>query len=56
MESLRVQDLPARILVVDNASQETLPELEDAEVIRTPRRLTLGAARNFGLARSPRRT
>jgi glycosyltransferase involved in cell wall biosynthesis len=51
VDSLRVQDLPARILVVDNASQETLPQLEGAEVIRTTRRLTLGAARNFGLAR-----
>ena len=51
VDSLRDQDLPARIVVVDNASEERLPELEGVEVIRTPRRLTLGAARNFGLAR-----
>ncbi len=51
VDSLRDQDLPVRILVVDNASQERLPELKDTEVIRTPGRLTLGAARNFGLAR-----
>lgn len=51
VRSLRGQDLPARILVVDNASNERLPTLDGVEVIRTPCRLTLGAARNFGLAR-----
>jgi glycosyltransferase involved in cell wall biosynthesis len=51
VRSLRDQDLPARILVVDNASENRLPALDGVEVIRTPGRLTLGAARNFGLAR-----
>jgi glycosyltransferase involved in cell wall biosynthesis len=51
VRSLCDQDLPARILVVDNASENRLPELDAVEVIRTPGRLSLGAARNFGLAR-----
>jgi glycosyltransferase involved in cell wall biosynthesis len=50
LESLRAQDLPARIVVVDNASEPPLRELPDAEVIRAPTRLTVGAARNVGLA------
>jgi glycosyltransferase involved in cell wall biosynthesis len=49
LESLRAQDTPARIIVVDNASEPPLPEQPGAEVIRAPRRLTVGAARNLGL-------
>jgi glycosyltransferase involved in cell wall biosynthesis len=51
LASLRAQDPPARILVVDNASDEPLPDLGDAEVVVAPRRLTVGAARNLGLER-----
>jgi glycosyltransferase involved in cell wall biosynthesis len=51
LASLRAQDPPARILVVDNASDEPLPDLGDAELIMAPRRLTVGAARNLGLER-----
>jgi glycosyltransferase involved in cell wall biosynthesis len=41
-----------RLLVVDNASSQPLPELpEGVHVERTPRRLSLGAARNWGLSR-----
>ena len=55
LESLRAQDLAARIIVVDNASEPPLEGLAGAEVIRAPERLTVGAARNLGLAavRSP---
>ena len=35
---------------MDNASQEALGELEGVEVVRAPRRLSLGGARNLGLA------
>jgi glycosyltransferase involved in cell wall biosynthesis len=45
------QDLPARIVIVDNASNEPLPQIGSVEVVRAPRRLTVGAARNFGLER-----
>ncbi len=53
--SLRAQTVPLRIVVVDNASPSSVPALEGTEVIRLPTRLTLGAARNHGLAqvRSP---
>jgi len=40
------------VLVVDNASSQPLPQLPDGvAATRTPDRLSLGAARNFGLAR-----
>jgi len=51
LASLRAQEPPAHILVVDNASDEQLPDLGDAEVVVAPRRLTVGAARNLGLQR-----
>lgn len=49
LESLRSQDLPARIIVVDNASEPPLAELPGVDLVRSPRRLSVGAARNFGL-------
>jgi glycosyltransferase involved in cell wall biosynthesis len=52
LASVREQDLQAPIIVVDNASQVRLPELAGVSVVRSPRRLTLGAARNLGLARA----
>ena len=45
------QDFRARILVIDNASDAAVEAPDRVEVIRTPGRLTLGAARNFGLSR-----
>jgi hypothetical protein len=48
--SLRDQDAAARIVIVDNASDLEVPELPGAEVVRSPGRLTLGAARNLGVA------
>lgn len=50
IESLRAQDLGARIVVVDNASSVELPTLDGIDVVRVRRRATLGAARNVGLA------
>jgi hypothetical protein len=49
--TLLEQDLPARVIVVENASVEPLPEFQGVEVVRAPRRLTVGAARNLGLER-----
>jgi glycosyltransferase involved in cell wall biosynthesis len=39
------------IVVVDNASVTKVPELEGCELVRSDERLTVGAARNLGLAR-----
>jgi glycosyltransferase involved in cell wall biosynthesis len=50
LASLQAQDVPARIVVVDNASAVPLPDLPGLSVTRTPRRLTLGMTRNLGLA------
>ena len=49
LASLQAQDTPARIVVVDNASDPPLSAPEGVEVIRSPERLTVGAARNLGL-------
>jgi glycosyltransferase involved in cell wall biosynthesis len=51
LASLRAQAIAAPIIVVDNASDVQLPDLPDVTLVPTPRRLTLGAARNLGLAR-----
>jgi glycosyltransferase involved in cell wall biosynthesis len=40
----------APIVVVDNASSVAVPELPGTTVVRAPSRLTVGAARNLGLA------
>ncbi len=52
--SVRAQrgEWPLHVLVVDNASSVALPALpEDVAVLRTPGRLSLGAARNAALER-----
>jgi glycosyltransferase involved in cell wall biosynthesis len=49
--SVRGQDVGATIIAVDNASSQELPDLPWITVVRTPARLTLGAARNAGLER-----
>jgi glycosyltransferase involved in cell wall biosynthesis len=48
--SIASQERPVRILVVDNASTVPLPELAGVEVLRSEARVSLGAARNLGLA------
>lgn len=49
LESLRGQDLPARMIVVDNACDPPLESVAGVEVVRSDERLTVGAARNLGL-------
>ena len=51
VESVRRNAPQAPIVVVDNASSTPVPELEGCEVVRSPRRLSAGAARNLGLER-----
>src|SRR4051794_37617059 len=48
--SVQEQDVATPIVVVDNASDVPLPGLPGVSVVTSPRRLTLGAARNLGLA------
>jgi glycosyltransferase involved in cell wall biosynthesis len=50
LASLTNQDLAARIIVVDNASEPPVAPANGVELIRSPTRLTVGAARNLGLA------
>jgi glycosyltransferase involved in cell wall biosynthesis len=51
VESVRRNAPEAPIVVVDNASSTVVSEPEGCEVIRCPRRLSAGAARNMGLER-----
>jgi glycosyltransferase involved in cell wall biosynthesis len=50
VSSLREQEVPLRLVIVLNDPAASVPDLADAEVIRTDTQLTLGAARNLGLA------
>src|SRR5436190_4141715 len=51
LESLTGQDPAAEVIVVDNASRiPVAPANDRVLVLRTPVRLTCGAARNFGLS------
>jgi glycosyltransferase involved in cell wall biosynthesis len=49
LDSLRAQDLRARVIVVDNASEPPLEPIPGVDLVRSPTRLTVGAARNLGL-------
>jgi glycosyltransferase involved in cell wall biosynthesis len=49
VESVHRQEIPVDLIVVDNASEVALPSLPGARVLRARRRLSAGAARNFGL-------
>jgi glycosyltransferase involved in cell wall biosynthesis len=51
LASVTEQGVPVTIVVVDNASVVALPAAVPGEIVRTGTRLTLGAARNAGLAR-----
>jgi glycosyltransferase involved in cell wall biosynthesis len=48
--SVREQGVDAEVIVVDNASNEPVPELAGTRVIRCDARLPTGGARNVGLA------
>lgn len=50
LASVLAQRPQPEILIVDNASEPPLADIGEARVLRTPRRLSVGAARNFGLA------
>lgn len=50
VDTIRSQDLDARIVVVDNASSPPVGELLGVEVVCSSRRLTVGGARNLGLS------
>lgn len=50
VSSLQSQDVTAPVVVVDNASEVELPELPDTHIVRSPSRLSRGAARDLGLA------
>jgi glycosyltransferase involved in cell wall biosynthesis len=50
LESLRAQEAPARIVVVDNASQPPIVAADGVVLRRLDERVSLGAARNAGLA------
>ena len=52
VESLTSQTPPARILLVDNASEREIAADGDIRVVRTDSRVTVGAARRFGLEHS----
>ena len=47
--SVHGQDPTVPIVVIDNASAVEVPELAGTTVVRSPRRLSAGAARNLGL-------
>lgn len=49
VESVRRQSIRARILVVDNASEVPVPDLDGVSLVRSPVRLSVGNARNLGL-------
>ena len=49
VESVRRSAPDVPIVVVDNASTTEVPKLEGCELVRSERRLTVGAARNLGL-------
>jgi hypothetical protein len=50
LASIQAQTQEVVVVVVDNASEVQLPPLSDVDLIRSARRLTLGGARNLGLA------
>ena len=50
LASITTQNVPVAVIVVDNASHAPLPELPGITVLHTPTRVSLGAARNLGLA------
>jgi glycosyltransferase involved in cell wall biosynthesis len=51
VESVRRNPPQAPIVLVDNASSTPLPELEGCTIVRSARRLSVGAARSLGLER-----
>jgi glycosyltransferase involved in cell wall biosynthesis len=50
--SVRGQQLPVRLVIVDNASATEVPAVDDCKLIRSHRRVSRGAIRNLALARA----
>jgi glycosyltransferase involved in cell wall biosynthesis len=50
VRSLLEQDLPAELILVDNASNVPVKSANGGRVVRVDKRVTVGAARNLGLA------
>ena len=50
LRSIRDQDVPAHVVVVDNASRVAVTGLPDVTLLSSPERLSLGRARNLGLS------
>ena len=48
--SVHAQGVPARVIVVDNASSPRVPAMDGVEVARSEVRLSRGGARNLGLS------
>jgi glycosyltransferase involved in cell wall biosynthesis len=51
VESARADSPEVSVLVVDNASASEVPSIDGVTVVRSPERLSIGAARNLGIAR-----
>src|SRR4051794_10290356 len=49
VDSARANAPEARVIVVDNASEVPVPELDGVTTVRSPSRLSIGAARNLGI-------
>lgn len=49
--SVRAQDADVPIIIADNASEVEVPEISGTTIVRSPRRLSVGEARNLGLER-----
>jgi glycosyltransferase involved in cell wall biosynthesis len=49
LHAINAQHVPIEIVVIDNASEYPIQSPSNTRVIRLPRRLTVGAARNAGL-------
>jgi glycosyltransferase involved in cell wall biosynthesis len=49
VKSARANVAEARVIVVDNASEVPVPELDGVTTLRSPSRLSIGAARNLGI-------
>jgi glycosyltransferase involved in cell wall biosynthesis len=50
VRSVLEQDLPAEVVLVDNASNVPVTSMNGERVVRADKRITVGAARNLGLA------
>ena len=50
LDSIASQEIASRVIVVDNANEPPLALTRNVDVVRSERRLSVGAARNLGIA------